>query len=99
MDLPLGPETMIIQPEFEELVRAADENCMTRFGKRLAAVYLAGSIAVGEAWPGASDLDWWVFLRDRPAARLNDIVGWRMYEGYPEFMDTSHAYIHCPEYR
>ena len=63
----LGPKTMIIQPEFEGLVRAADERCLTRFDSRLAAAYLAGSVAVGEAWPGASDLDWFVFLRDEPS--------------------------------
>jgi len=57
---------MILQPEFEGLVRAADERCLTRFNRRLAAAYLAGSVALGEAWPGASDLDWFVFLRDEP---------------------------------
>ena len=57
---------MIIQPEFRGLVRAADERCLTRFGARLAAAYLAGSVAAGEAWPGASDLDWFVFLHDEP---------------------------------
>ena len=57
---------MIIQPEFEALVRAADERCLTRFASRLRAAYLAGSVAVGEAWPGASDLDWFVFLGDEP---------------------------------
>ena len=57
---------MIIQREFEALVRAADGRCLTRFDSRLAAAYLAGSVAVGEARPGASDLDWFVFLRDEP---------------------------------
>ena len=64
--LTLDLKNMIIQPEFEGLVRAADEHCLTRFDSRLAGEYLAGSVAVGEAWPGASDLDWFVFLRDEP---------------------------------
>ena len=62
----LGPKNMNIQPEFEGLVREADERCLTRFDSRLAATYLGGGVAVGEAWPGASDLDWFVFLRDEP---------------------------------
>ena len=55
---------MGIQEGYRELVSVADKWCADRFGDRLAATYLAGSVAVGEAWPGASDLDWWVFLRD-----------------------------------
>ena len=56
----------MIQPEFDGLVRAADEVCRNRFGGRLAATYVAGSVALGEAWPGASDLDWFVFLQGQP---------------------------------
>ncbi len=59
---------MIIQPEFDGLVTAADASCLDRFGPRLAAMYLAGSVAAREAWPGASDLDWFVFLHDQPTA-------------------------------
>lgn len=57
---------MIIQPEFEDLVRTTDEICRTRFDRRMAAMYLAGSVAVGEAWCGASDLDWFVILHREP---------------------------------
>jgi len=54
------------QEGFRDLVAAADACCAGRFGPRLAAAYVAGSVAAGEAWPGASDLDWFVFLRDEP---------------------------------
>ncbi|MAE61536.1 MAG: hypothetical protein CMJ49_09295 [Planctomycetaceae bacterium] len=58
---------MNIQPEFQPLVTAADRHGRLRFGPRVAAAYLAGSVAAGEAWPTASDLDWFVFLHDEPA--------------------------------
>ena len=57
---------MRFQDGFQDLVSAADECCVHRFGARLIAAYVAGSVAVGEAWAGASDLDWFVFLRDDP---------------------------------
>ena len=47
---------MIVQPEFDGLVTAADASCRDRFDPRLAAMYLAGSVAAREAWLGASDL-------------------------------------------
>ena len=59
---------MSIQPEFRPLVHEATRACRERFGDRLAAAYLSGSVAVGEAWPGASDLDWFTFLDDAPSA-------------------------------
>lgn len=60
--------TVGIQDGYRELVATADRWCADRFGDRLAATYLAGSVAVGEAWPGASDLDCFVFLRGEPTA-------------------------------
>ena len=57
---------MQIQKEFAALVAATDGVCRRRFGNRLAAAYVAGSVARGEAWPGASDLDWFVFLHEEP---------------------------------
>ena len=54
------------QDGFREAVAAADEACVRRFGDRLQACYVAGSVAAGEAWPGASDLDWFVFVADQP---------------------------------
>ena len=64
----LDQRDMIIQPEFEDLVSATDESCRRRFDCRMAAEYLAGSVAVGEALPGASDLDWFVILYDKPTS-------------------------------
>jgi len=57
---------MRLQEGFQDLVAAADECCALRFGPRLRGAYVAGSVAVGEAWPGASDLDWFVFLQEEP---------------------------------
>ena len=59
---------MEIQDGYRELVETANRWCADRSGERLAAVYLSGSVAVGEAWPGASDLDCFVFLRGEPTA-------------------------------
>ena len=30
-------------------------------------MYVGGSVAAGEAWPGESDVDWFTFLTDKPA--------------------------------
>ncbi len=57
---------MKLQEDFEDLVAAVDECCALRFGTRLRGAYLGGSVAAGEAWPGASDLDWFVFLQEEP---------------------------------
>jgi len=90
---------MTIQPEFENLVEAADRRCLTRFGDRLAATYLAGSVAVGEAWPGASDLDWFVFLHDEPTPAD---MAWRrrtrarLESQFPAAAEV-HLNIHCRE--
>ncbi len=59
---------MNIQPEFSELVRAADRTCLDRFGDRLAVSIVAGSVALGGALPRVSDLDWFTFLHDEPTA-------------------------------
>jgi hypothetical protein len=58
---------MGFQEEFKGLIAAADECCARRFGARLMAAYIAGSVAFDEALPGASDLDWFMFLRDEPS--------------------------------
>jgi len=55
-----------IQAVFTELLWATDEACSNRFGKRLLAAYVAGSVASGEAYPGASDLDWFAFIDAEP---------------------------------
>lgn len=63
----LRPITVRIQPEFQHLLVSADRVCAERFGARLVAVYLAGSVALCEAWPGASDLDCFAFLDGIPS--------------------------------
>ncbi|MBN1917500.1 MAG: hypothetical protein JW889_06285 [Verrucomicrobia bacterium] len=57
----------LIQDEFRDLVAATDGACAARFGSKLRGAFLGGSTAFGEAWPGASDLDWFVFVQDEPA--------------------------------
>lgn len=54
------------QPGFGALLSAVDAACVRRFGPRLLAAYVAGSVASGEAWPGSSDLDWFMFIRNKP---------------------------------
>ena len=55
-----------LQKEFRPAVDNALELCKQRFSGRLEAVYVGGSVAVGEAWPGESDVDWFMFLVDEP---------------------------------
>lgn len=56
----------LIQKDFQPAVGTARSLCIGKFGDRLDAIYLGGSIAVGEAWPGASDADWFMFLQEEP---------------------------------
>jgi hypothetical protein len=60
--------TMSIQKEFQSIVEAAFSLCIQKFDDRLDAIYLGGSVATGEAWPGESDVDWFVFLPEEPSA-------------------------------
>lgn len=53
-----------IQAEFQEAFAHADPLIADYFGERLRAAYLGGSIPAGEAWPGASDFDCFVFTSD-----------------------------------
>lgn len=55
-----------LQPEFRPAVEQAMKASVERLRPDLAAVYLSGSVAWGEAWPGASDVDWFVFLDRDP---------------------------------
>lgn len=59
---------MDLQPEFVDLVAKLSDLCARRFGVRLAGSYLSGSVPLGEAWPGASDVDWFTFLSDEPTS-------------------------------
>lgn len=63
-----------IQEEFRAPVEEALQNCLIRFGDRLKSVVLGGSVAFGEAVPGASDVDWFTFLKDEPTSE--DIEWW-----------------------
>jgi hypothetical protein len=59
---------LMIQPEFLPIVEHLTRICPARFGDKLKAIYLAGSIAVGEALAGVSDLDWFMFINADPTA-------------------------------
>ena len=50
--------------QFTLLAQEADMLCRDYFGKRLAACYLHGSIAMGDAIAGISDLDYYVVLSE-----------------------------------
>ncbi len=54
------------------MVEAAVRAVRERFGPRLAAVYLTGSVLHGEALPGVSDLDVFTFLIDEPTSDDRD---------------------------
>jgi len=56
--------SMNIQPEFLELVNASLCAAKAAFGERLSAFFLHGSIALGDAVPGISDLDAMLLLGD-----------------------------------
>jgi len=56
----------MIQPEFVPVIDDLKAVCLRRFGEKLNAIHLAGSVAVGEALAGVSDLDWFMFCDDEP---------------------------------
>jgi len=58
----------LVQEDFQPAIDEALRRCRGRFGDRLEAVFIGGSVAAGEAWPGESDVDWFMFLRDEPTA-------------------------------
>ncbi len=57
---------MTIQNEFKPAINEALILCKHHFTSRPAAIYLSGSIHVGEAWPGESDADCFIFLHEEP---------------------------------
>lgn len=65
---------MTLQPEFEPLVSAALAAAQNVFGTRLAAFYLHGSVAMGDAVPLVSDLDAMLILTDSVTA---DDLAWQ----------------------
>jgi predicted nucleotidyltransferase len=59
-----------MQPEFRDAVTQAVACCQERLGSRLTGAFLGGSVACDEAWPGESDVDFFVFAD--PAPREED---------------------------
>ena len=59
--------TNAIQREFRPAISYAWQELLGYFGSRLQAVYLTGSVAYGEALPGVSDVDWFMFLDAEPS--------------------------------
>lgn len=56
----------LTQQEFGPTIVRALDLCEGHYRGRLKAVFLAGSVAFGEAWPGASDVDLFVFVDPGP---------------------------------
>lgn len=71
-----------IQIEFRPALVEAGEAVIACFRERLLAIYLTGSVAAGDALPGVSDVDWFMFVAGEPTeddlawcrARATDIV-------------------------
>lgn len=55
-----------IQSDYRPALIEAGEAVTAYFGERLLAIYLTGSIMTGEALPGVSDVDWFMFLEGEP---------------------------------
>lgn len=55
-----------VQPEFSQLVQSLQELCVTTFGQYLVSLYIRGSVSVGKAYVGTSDLDAIVLLDHTP---------------------------------
>lgn len=62
----LPDEARHIQEPFRPAIADGLGCCVDRFGESLRSFYLAGSIAAGEAWPGASDTDCFLFVEEEP---------------------------------
>lgn len=58
-----------IQEPFRKAITESVHCCVDRFGNALQSFYLSGSIASGEAWPGASDADCFLFVQEEPQAK------------------------------
>jgi predicted nucleotidyltransferase len=81
------------QKAYRPAVQDALDACRARFGERLRAVYLSGSVAFGEAWLGTSDVDFFVFLSDDPTdadAAWRQEVEKRLAEHYPQAAKEFH---------
>ena len=52
--------------DFNPAVEQALRLCLDKFGERLKAIFIGGSIAFGEALPGVSNFNWWMFLDAEP---------------------------------
>lgn len=55
-----------VQPEFYQLVSLLQELCISTFGRYLVSLYIRGSVSVGKAYVGTSDLDAIVLLDHEP---------------------------------
>lgn len=88
-----------MQPEFQPLVTAATTLCADLLADRLAAIYLHGSVAMGDAVAGISDLDCYLVLADAPAEadldRLSHLQS-RLLTEYP-IVDEVHLAAHSTD--
>ena len=52
--------------DFNPAVEQALKLCLDKFSESLKAIFIGGSIAFGEALPGVSNFNWWMFLDAEP---------------------------------
>lgn len=55
-----------MQDEFAPLVNEVTEKCRKYFGNSFCTAYLHGSIALNDAVPNISDLDYYLVVKDEP---------------------------------
>ena len=55
-----------VQPEFSNLVSLLQKSCISTFGSYLVSLYVRGSVSVGQAYLGTSDLDAIILLKHEP---------------------------------
>ena len=83
----------MIQEEYQNAIKEALSLAKYNFINRLAAFYVGGSVALGEAWPGISDVDAYVVINGN--ATDNDLY-WKtrsessLKERFPEIANDFH---------
>ncbi|NCO37662.1 MAG: hypothetical protein COZ06_31855 [Armatimonadetes bacterium CG_4_10_14_3_um_filter_66_18] len=85
-----------VQEQFRPAIESVLRSCTQWFGERMTALYLAGSVAFGEAWPGASDVDCFIFLEaapDESDARWCESQATRLAREYP-VVSEFHLVVH-----
>ena len=86
-----------MQDEFAPLIEEVTEECKSYFKDRLRTAYLHGSIALNDAVPGVSDMDYYLVISDEPNQFDREYFGRleaRLQNKYP-VVNGVHIDIHC----